>query len=447
MSVSARPRFALPAALLLAVAAHALLIDRFLIILGDDVEALVHNLHLDWTTDYAQLWYANTDWIPRFRGALRWGLAPISLLALTSAGLRFGELIRPRLDPLPELPTRTKAAIRIAAGLPFALASFPLALGLSMWVAVEVHTWIEWYGHVEQTMADLYTVLPRVLLPGILLAGLVVLVATLAPRHSPFRKPLQVRRLRQLPALLVLAIVCTPLASAALVATPHAERVADLSGREHWAPTCAGCHERALPLYFVKTPEEWAETVRTHREVEGVQLSDAEAQDLERWLGGMRAAPDAWAFRTRCQNCHGSTWRRWDRRTEEDWEDITRRLARWSPYFYSEGVSAQIVRFLVAEKGTESTDFGLGDRYEAWAEVVRVCDPCHSLSYELDRYAQSTRDETRAMVLRMNQKLAEPLTEQELEQLTDDYIDLISEPVAFERVFPHDQPEQQGGGL
>lgn len=442
-----RPRFALPVALALAVLGHALLFDRFGILLGDDVEALVHNLHLDWTTDYEQLWYANADWIPRFRAALRWGLAPISVLALTSGALRFADLVRPRVDPLPDLPARTKAAIRTLVGLPFLLAAFPLALGLSMWVAVEVHTWIEWTGHVEQTMADLYTVLPQVLLPGILVAGGLVLAATLAPRGSGFRKPLQFRRLRQLPGLIAITVVCAPLASAALVATPHAARIADLDGREHWAPTCGGCHERALPLYFVKSPDEWGVTVRTHREVEGLTLTDEQASELEAWLSGMRAAPDAWAFRTRCQNCHGSTWRRWDERTTEDWADITRRLARWSPYYYSEGVSAQIVAFLSAEKGVQSTDLGLGARYEAWAEVVRVCDPCHALSYELDRYAQASREDTRSMIDRMNQKLAEPLTAPELEQLTDDYIDLISEPGAFERVFPHDQPEPKGGGL
>lgn len=429
--------------LLLALAAHLLWVDRFALALADDVEALVYNLHLDWTTDYAQAWYANADLVRPFRAALRWGLLLPSTLALASAGFRLREILGRGPDPLPDAPP----ALRWLGLGSIALAAFPLSLGLAMWVAVEVYAWIEWYGHAEPLMQDLYNVLPFVLLPGVALVGSLAVLASTAPRRSGLRNPLAFRRLGRLPGLAAGTAIASPLLIAAFIGLFHAPRVADLPGRAIWAPTCGNCHERPLALYFVKTPEEWAETVRTHREVEGIELSEAEAADLHGYLSGMRGFDDAWAFRTRCQNCHGSTWRRWDSRTEEDWGDVVRRMARWSPYFYAPGVEEQLVRYLSEHKGTDANDFGLGARYDDYARVVEVCDPCHSLTYEAERYAEAPRATTYDMVVRMNQKLAEPLSDDELDTITDDYLELLRAPDTFDRLFPHDLPEPRGGGL
>ena len=444
--MSGRP-LTLIAGLVLAATAHFLLLDRFLIVLADDVEALVHNLHLDWTTDYAQSWYANADWIDPFRAALRWGLLPSGVLLLATAGLRTRELLGFGPDPLPSLGRRTRAAVAAIAGAGLLLAAFPLSLGLSMWTAVEAYHWVEWAGHAEPLMQDLYNVLPWFVLPGVVLAGGLVVGAALAPRGSWARDPLAFGGIRRLPGLAAGAVVVAPLLAVAFVGLFHATRVISLPGRAVWAPTCGSCHERALPLYYVKTPAEWGETVRTHRAVEHVALDEPEALALRSYLAGMRSVSDAWTFRTRCQNCHGSGWRGWEARTAEDWADVVRRLSRWSPYYYSPGVEDQLVRFLAAEKGAVDPDFGLGPRYAAFADVVAACDPCHSLSHEAERYQNGSRPEALAMVQRMNQKLPEPLEPDELSRLTDDYLELLVDPVRFGRLVPHDQPESGGGGL
>lgn len=435
------------AGLVLATTAHVLLVDRFLRALSDDVEALVHNLHLDWTTDYAQLWYANADWIAPFGGALRWGLLPPTVLLLAAAGFRGAELLGLARDPLPSLSGRWRAGLGATAGLGLALGALPLSLGLCVWTAVEAYHWVEWTGHVEPLMQDLYNVLPWFVLPGVLLLGGLALSAALAPRGSWWRDPLAFPSLWRLPGLIGGVVVAAPLLAVAFVGLFHAPRIASLPGRAVWAESCGACHERALPLYYVKTPAEWQQTVRTHRLVEKLDVDEDEAAALHGYLAGMRAVSDAWTFRARCQSCHGTGWRGWEARTAEDWGDIVRRLARWSPYFYSPGVQEQLVRFLASEKGTTDPDFGLGSAYADYVEVVEVCDPCHSVSHEAERYRDASRDATLAMVRRMNQKLPEPLEDEELATLTDVYIDLIGEPLRFDRLVPHDQPESSGGGL
>jgi hypothetical protein len=442
-----RPFKTLSIGLVFALLVHVLLVDRFLLVLADDVEALLHNLHLDWTTDYAQAWYANTDWIAPFRRALRFGLAPASVLGVLTLGFRMREVMGGGVDPLTQLPTRVRWTVGGLALIGLAAAAFPLSLGLSMWTAVEAYAWVEWYGHAEPLMQDLYNVLPFFVLPGVVLVGALVIAAALVGRRSALRNPVAYKRLRRAPALLAGTAISAPLLVVLFIGLFHAPRTASLPGRSVWAPTCGGCHERTLPLYYVKTPDEWQETVRTHRTVEQVDLDEQEAADLHGFLSGMRAFDDAWTFRTRCQNCHGSGWRGWESRTVDDWADIVRRLSRWSPYYYSPGIEEQLVRFLVTEKGTLDAGFEDVERYEDYVDVVETCDPCHSVGYEAERYRTGTRDDAVAMIERMNQKLIEPLDDAELQVITDDYLELLSEPKLFDRLFPHDVPESGGGGL
>jgi hypothetical protein len=43
----------------------------------------------------------------------------------------------------------------------------------------------------------------------------------------------------------------------------------------------------------------------------------------------------------------------------------------------------------------------------------------------------------------MSQKMVEPLTEQEIDQITDDWKALLEDPIEFDRLFPHDRPEPE----
>jgi mono/diheme cytochrome c family protein len=414
-----------------------------------DLEALVYNTYLDWTTDYGQRWYARLRWIPGLRAALVGGLGCYGAILLYAALFRFLSLAagQTQFEPF-ETPGWRRAAL-ILGGLSGLVALFPLTLALALSAAVEVYPWIEWHRTVDPLMELIHGPGTWLLLPSLALAGFLLLKWSTAHEGSPWRRPLSLQRPARLLIVLPLMILLTPAAVISPVAATRAARaVPELDGLEVFARECAACHERALPLYFVKSPSEWSETVRTHREVEGVQLSEAEAEQLQSFLEGMRSFDDSWTFRTRCQNCHGTSWRQWEPRSEDEWRAIGARLARWSPYFYNEPTLQQITRHLVTQKGEENNSRGLEPQLlERLQAVYNECDDCHSVSYEAARYLDASSSELRSMLERMGQKLAEPYTQQELDQLVDDYSELISSPARFDQLFPHDRPEDSGGGL
>jgi mono/diheme cytochrome c family protein len=440
----------LRAALSLGAAALTLLLVRAVVPpLALDLEGLVMNQSLDWTTDYAQVWYGRAAWVAPMQRLLWWGLPPVCFLLVAAALFRGAELLRPGLDPLPRMASGPRWVLGAGALLPLLAAVVPASLAVSTQIALESVAWIEWYGHVDPAMEQVHRIVPGVLAPSLALGGGLAVAWALAPQGSRWRHPLRVRRLRGLPAvgaLLVLGLLC---ASAALVTGVRAGRAAGTAdGRAVHAARCGECHERALPLYFVKTPGEWAETVRTHRRIERLPLDEGEAAALNRFLSGMRAYDDAWTFRTRCQSCHGSSWRRWEPRPAEDWEAIVGRLARWSPYYYNAEVREQIASHVTASKADPEASLGLpAADYSRYVALGGDCDDCHSIGYEGPRYAKGTRAEARAMVARMAQKMAEPFDEDRIDEATDTWLALVKDPALLARLFPHDDPEHSGGGL
>lgn len=418
-------------------------------VLALDLEGLVYNHYLDWTTDYAQVWYARADWIAPMRTALWLGLPPWLFAMLAAGFFRLGEIAQGGLDPVPTLATGTRTALRVLILLPFFVALMPLSLALSTQFALELNAWIEWYGHVDLMMEVSHDLGAKLLAPLLAAVGIAGVLWGSASSGSPWRRPLQVRRLSSLPGIGALLFLLLVAGGVATVTGARASRAAGTSeGRQVHAEHCGSCHERALPLYFVKTPGEWAATVQTHQQIEKLALDAKEAQALEQFLTGMRAYDDAWTFRTRCQNCHGSSWRRWEARPSDDWTAIVGRLARWSPYYYNGEVQTQVARHVTAAKGDESATLGLArDDWGRYQSIGRECDDCHSVGYEAERYAEGTREQARAMVSRMSQKMAQPYDEARIDEATDQWLELARDRDLFLRLFPHDHPDDTGGGL
>ena len=99
-------------------------------------------------------------------------------------------------------------------------------------------------------------------------------------------------------------------------------------------------------------------------------------------------------------------------------------------------------------KGDESATLGLArDDWERYQSIGRECDDCHSVGYEAERYAKGTRDQARAMVSRMSQKMAEPYDAARIDEATDDWLELARDRDLFVALFPHDHPDDTGGGL
>ena len=423
--------------------------DRFGRVLALDVEALIENLVRDWTTDYAQAPYARTDFVAPFRIAVRFG--PMPLIAVVVAGWMFRLTAGEEGDhPLSRLTGRAKALVALATLGPFGLAAFPLGLGLSMWVAVELYWWLEWYGDIDPTMIWLHENLPWVLLPGVALAGVAGLVYALSESPDPVVKKRRRRSLRWRTGRWLAAAPISVVLLAGLFGVSHASRVSSTPGMAVHASECGRCHERSLPLYYVKSPDAWRRTVDTHVDIERVDLTEPERAALIGFLTSMRSFSDHWTFRTRCQGCHGSTWREWEPRTAEDWQGVVAR----SPYYYRADVADQIGRFL-ASQGLVGGAGGLLDlrpeRAEEVRDVVRYCGFCHSVSYEADRYlehAAADDGELERMVERMNDKihLGLRMDEATMRDVTRSYVELIGDD-RFDRLVPHDRPELGTGRL
>ena len=427
--------------------------DRFGLVLALDAEALIENLVRDWTTDYAQAPYARTDFIEPFRFAVRFGPVPLLLVFVAGAGYRLsaGE---EGDHPLSCLPGRAKAALAAVTLLPFAVAAFPLGLGLSVWVAVELYWWLEWYGDIDPSMLWLHENLPWLLMPGVAVGGIGALVFALSESPDPVVKKRRRRRWSWRLGRWLAAVPLSAVALAGLFGAAHATRVSGLEGVDLHASACGRCHERSLPLYYVKSPDAWRRTVATHVDIERVELSDGQRAELLGFLTSMRSFSDHWTFRTRCQGCHGSTWREWQPRTAEDWEGIVGRLSWWSPYYYRADVGAQITRFLAGSGlvggGGELLDMPPEDAEEV-REVVRYCGFCHSVTYEAERYldhAAAGDGEVERMVERMNDKLHLDLRMDEATQrdVTQSWLELVADP-RLDRLVPHDRPELGTGRL
>lgn len=427
-----------------------LLWDRFGQVLAMDVEALIENLVRDWTTDYDQAPYARTDFIAPFRAAVRFGPVPLLLTAVAGTLYRLtaGE---DGTHPLSRLSGRGKAAVAAATLGPFATAAFPLGLGLSVWVAVELYWWLEWYGDMDPTMLWVHENAVWLLLPGVATAGIAALVFALSESPDPVIKKKRRRSRTRRLFRWIAAVPLSVLAVGGLFGAAHASRVSNVGAEVH-SEWCGQCHERALPLYYVKSPDAWARTVETHVEIERIELSPQKRARLTAFLTSNRSFSDHWTFRSRCQGCHGSTWRAWAPRSVEDWQGIVTRMGWWSPYFYRDDVRAQITRFVAAEGLIDASggllDLDVGEATKV-RDVVTYCGFCHSVTYEAERYATADPDEVRRMVVRMNDKihLGLRMDEATLERITKDYSDLIQDVDRWDELVPHDRPELGTGRI
>jgi len=424
--------------------------DRFGQVLARDVEALIENLVRDWTTDYAQAPYARTDVITPFRLAARFGPVPLLLVAVA------GTMYRLTADsdgyhPLSRLSGRAKGLLAVATLGTFAVAAFPLGLGLSVWVAVELYWWLEWYGDMDPTMLWVHEKAPWLLLPGVLTAGVAAFVFALSESPDPVLKKKRRRSTTRRLVRYAAAVPLSVLAIGGVFGAAHASRVSNVGAEVH-ADRCGRCHERALPLYYVKAPDAWRRTVATHVDVERVELTTEERTELTEFLSSNRSFSDHWTFRSRCQGCHGSTWREWEPRSVQDWQGIVTRMGWWSPYFYRADVGAQLTRFVAVEGLIDNTG-GLLDLDAAEAtkvrDVVTYCGFCHSVTYEAERYATEDADEVRRMVVRMNDKihLGLRMDEATIDRITEDYSRLIQDLDRFDRLVPHDRPELGTGRI
>ncbi len=405
-----------------------------------DLQALLENTSQDYSPNQPAPWFADRAWIPQGKALILAGAAPLVLLFLGTLGYRLLPWRVVVANPVRGLARPWRWLLGAAVLGLFAAASLPLALAGSVWLQVEAYWWIQWYINVDMVLEQLREVAPPAVLPGMLLAGAWCTWGCLRrPRLD--RRPLWARLLKIALALAALPVLA-PLIGASLVGAVHAGRVLASPGPGVFEERCAGCHDLTLPLYYVKTPAEWARTVETQIKVEGVRLDADQRQEVLGFLVGMRSFSDAWTFRTRCQRCHGDVG---PDRSPEDWSATVDRLARWSPYYYRPDVKAQLMRHLERTRSRPDARTAADDKaHEAAWRTGKFCSRCHSFSRGRARNLSMSDERIRKLFQRMNGKLARPVSSAELDRLRAPYRRLMSNPALLRRLFPHDQPVEDG---
>ncbi len=406
-----------------------------------DVELLIVNLY--------EQQAAPQELVPLSNGLLRWGLAPLGILALAQLGYR----IAGRPNPIAQMG-RGRIALGFAAFLPFAAAAVPLAFAVSIWVCVEGFHWIEWQLDINPFSDDVLRWGPILTLPGLLILGLRTQLFALGWTPSRRRGPLRfaARVLTAIP--LVAAVLACLLVFGA--ATPQISRAATASGRAAFESNCGDCHFRTLGLSFDKTPGEWEATIKrmsekvdapewanTLKEMpEGAGVISAEdVAAITAYLTTVRTQGDFHVFRTRCLRCHGSTHTTWEAREPQQWDDLVERMARWSPSFFRIPEKERVKQVLGQEHGSAGATLGLPEaEWARFRRVGEVCQPCHSISWNAEHYREASHEDALTLIGRMNQKLVDPIPEDELDDFARAYKDLIADPDEFDRLFPHDLP-------
>jgi len=312
--------------------------------------------------------------------------------------------------------------------------------------------WIEWYGNVMPTTEWLLYNGPLVATGTTAAFGLAVCVGSLLGPRRPGYAGVVARGF----LLLLLLASAAPL----VVSAVHASRVWRTPGIPEFRETCHRCHVRSQALYFVKTPAEWERTLERmadyeypplyEDEVDAIeQITDEEEAVVLEFMVAMRSFPDAWTYRTRCQRCHGAPYGvspSWTPRRPEDWERIVGRHERWSPYYHRKDVRDQVVGHLVEHHADDTTTLGLdAGIYERAHELDRTCSACHALSRGDVRYRAAAPEVRREVVERMVFKMNEPLTEAEVQELSEQWAEVIADPEVFDLLFPHDRPVREGG--
>jgi hypothetical protein len=411
-----------------------------------DFESLAVNLVQEWSPTVTQVWYADRDFVPIARLLLSFGALP--LIAVFGASVIYRIFLKPReqSSPLASLSIKIKACLGFFILVSFTLFSIPLCLAFSVWIGVETFWWIQWYANIEPAMENILSYAPLIPAPGLFV--LMLWMTHFSFSHNSkgegVKSWLLIARRALIFIIAILPLSLLLVASAA--AGVHLLRVPGGQGRTLFENKCGDCHDLALSLYFIKTPVEWRRTMKVQREVEGVVLTEPENEALTDFLVGMRSFSDKWTFNSRCLRCHYDSHEDWERRKPEDWAAITRRIARWSPYYYRPDVRNQIVAHLVNVKSDHNGALGLDEEsYRRFHLLDAACSACHPLSYESDRYTGATADELAAVVKRMGRKLPNPWDETEGEMFVDSYREVIAAPMLFKKLFPHDQPIKEGG--
>lgn len=420
---------------LVAVTVWLLVVRPLLLVAALDVETLILNL-------YEQ--QAAPTWLVPWAGALiLWGPVPLVLLALTAAGHGLLRAFIPGLaNPGQSLSRRWRTLLALLVLLPFFAGSVPGALAVATLIAVEALSWVEWLYDLNPTMEALYVLVPICLLPGAWIGAVLATRASLGVGRSPPRPGLAWWAVRVVLGGLV-ALSLSAAGAVAVAAAPQAGRAAQSHGSSAFKENCGTCHFRTASLNFVKAPDEWSQTVAKMQGFDPTIEPD-EAADALAFLTTVRSQSDGWLFRTRCSRCHGSTHAGWEHRSREDWEAMVQRIGRWSPIYYDVRTRGRLVDWLSAHRGDEQADLGLGaEPWGRFMEVQAQCATCHSMSWNADTYREGDRELARATVARMSQKMVEPLTESEIDQITDDWKALLDDPVEFDRLFPHDRPEPE----
>ena len=420
-----------------ALLTYLLLAYRITAVLALEYEAMVVNLAQDWAPGYPPPWWARRDWIPLGRLALQAGAAPLWCLLVARALQRMSRRWAPA-SPLhvSAFAPRTRGLAALLCGLPLVAFCGPFALALALWISVEAFAWIQWYGNIEPALEWIRTRVPMAVAPATLVAGVALLRRGLTPAAGAPRRLRWLRRAAWATVLLPAVAVLLP---ALVVAGPRALRAASAPGRVVFEQRCGGCHDRALTLYYVKTPAEWERTVAVQVDVEGVSLGAGEREDLNAFLRGVRSYPDRWVFRTRCQRCHGLDTRAWEDRTGEEWGRIVDRHARTSPYYYRPDVRAQLVAHLDRTHGSESATVP-----DSVAEIDRLCSGCHPVAHGAERFADRDPAEIRALVARMGTKMAQPPDAETEARVAREWAALIADPQRMGSALPHDLPVVDG---
>jgi len=419
---------------------------RFARFLALDFETLVINLAGDWDLISPKNWYVNLDWIPAGKFLILFGALPLFLVITAGFGYRLIARFRPVKNPFADLPARARTRLALLLLPPFAAFCVPFSLAFSVWLSVETFWWIQWYERIEPTMSWLRTFAPWSVGLGTALLGIWALRFSLPktknPPGGPFLLRVGVRLACTVPVVLILAAF----APSAILGAVHASRLATVPGRGVFEAKCGSCHDLVLSLYYIKTPIEWRRTIDTQINVEKVKLTPKEKEDVIKFLVGMRSFSDEWTFRTRCRRCHVTSYRKWEKRPPEDWAAIAKRHANWSPYYYRPDVRNQIADHLGRTRSRPDATLGLDAKtYAEFQEVGRACSACHSISIEAERYRGAGEADVRRMIERMSGKTARPMSESEIEKSAASYLELISDPLRFDHLFPHDRPVLEGG--
>ncbi len=414
-----------------ALAIYLAIFHRLARVLALDLEALTYN--------QAEGLAARVDRAALDADALLLQLAalPLALLVTARAAYALLRWLRGTPDPLGALPLWARLMLFAGALAGYVFFCAPCARALAVGLSVEAFWWIQWSDNVQPTMALILGDAPAPLWGLLLASGALTLWLALLRGSAGGRA----RRL--LRAAATTATLLTLTALAAVVGLHHAGTVS-APGLGRFEQTCGGCHIRARPLFFVKTPAQWRVTVTRMRKLERAPLSEAQAEDVIGFLAGARGFADRWTFRSRCQRCHGPV-QLWEDRPAADWARITRRLARFSPYYYSAPVQKQLEAHLGRAHGDDEATFGLtAKRYREIMALADACETCHSVTRGAARVRKLKQAQLLVLLRRMNAKRPRPWSAAELTAAARTYRALVDDPALLERLFPHAEPVTGG---